>query len=175
MPEAFKKNFPTVTCIVDCRETLLEKPKDLGSRGDSHSHSTHNKVKYLVAVAPCGLIMFISAAYREQCSDKFMTMDSGILDYLMPGDEVMVDQGCIIQDLLLERAVKLVMPSLAKKHGQLTSTEGIAHIQHHLEKATRRLKVGKIQSQVVPYTMAPKIDKILRICAALVNLRANAT
>lgn len=177
MPKAFKKNFPNVTCIVDCRETLLQNPQNLDSRGDSYSHDTHNRVKYLVAVAPCGLIMFISAAYGVRCSDKFMTMDSGILDYLMPGDGVMVEHGCTIQDLLLEREVEVVMPSLAEEDGQLTEeeltcTERTAHVRNHLERATRRLKVYKILSQVKSITMAPKIDKILRICAALINLRA---
>ena len=64
MPAAFKKNFPSTTCIIDCSESLLQKPKNLDSRGETYSHYySHNTVKYLVAVAPCGLIMFISAAY----------------------------------------------------------------------------------------------------------------
>ena len=54
--------------------------------------------------------MFISAAYGGRCSDKFITMDSGILDYLIPGDEVMADRGFTINSLLFERNVKLVMP-----------------------------------------------------------------
>lgn len=50
------------------------------------------------------------------------------------------------------------------------STRRIAHLRIHVERAIRRLKVNKI-SQVVPISMTPKIDKILRICAALTNLR----
>lgn len=46
-------------------------------------------------------------------------MDSGILDYLMPGDEVMANQGFNIKDLLFEMKVKLVMPSFTKKHRPL--------------------------------------------------------
>uniref|UniRef100_A0A671YJ76 THAP-type domain-containing protein n=1 Tax=Sparus aurata TaxID=8175 RepID=A0A671YJ76_SPAAU len=179
MPAAFKKNFPNTTCIVDCSESLLQKTQNLDSRGESYSHYySHNTVKYLVAVAPCGLIKFISAAYGGRCSDKFITMDSGLLDYLMPGDEVMADRGFTINDLLFERKVKLVMPCFTRKRGQLTeeqvtSTRRIAHVRIHVERAIRRLKVYKILSQVVPITMAPKIDKILRICASLVNLRAD--
>lgn len=47
------------------------------------------------------------------------------------------------------------------------------HVKIHAEKAIRYFKVKKyiILSQVVSITMAPKRDKILRICAALVNLR----
>uniref|UniRef100_A0A3P9AYL6 THAP-type domain-containing protein n=1 Tax=Maylandia zebra TaxID=106582 RepID=A0A3P9AYL6_9CICH len=177
MPEAFKKNFPNSTCIIDCSETLLQKPRNLGSRGESYSHYySHNTVKYLVAVAPCGLIMFVSAAYGGRCSDKFITMDSGILTYLKPGDEVMADRGFTIKDLLFERKVRLVIPAFTKKRRQLTEeqvtyTRRIANVRIHVERAIRRLKVYKILSQIVPISMAPKVDKILRICAALVNLR----
>ncbi|XP_039864762.1 uncharacterized protein LOC120719547 [Simochromis diagramma] len=177
MPEAFKKNFPNTTCIIDCSETLLQKPRNLGSRGESYSHYySHNTVKYLVAVAPCGLIMFVSAAYGGRCSDKFITMDSGILTYLKPGDEVMADRGFTIKDLLFERKVRLVIPAFTKKRRQLTEeqvtyTRRIANVRIHVERAIRRLKVYKILSQIVPISMAPKVDKILRICAALVNLR----
>ncbi|XP_019211073.1 uncharacterized protein LOC109200094 [Oreochromis niloticus] len=176
MPEAFK-NFPNATCIIDCSETLLQKPRNLGSRGESYSHYySHNTVKYLVAVAPCGLIMFVSAAYGGRCSDKFITMDSGILTYLKPGDEVMADRGFTIKDLLFERKVRLVIPAFTKKRRQLTEeqvtyTRRIANVRIHVERAIRRLKVYKILSQIVPLSMAPKVDKILRICAALVNLR----
>uniref|UniRef100_A0AAZ1X4S5 THAP-type domain-containing protein n=1 Tax=Oreochromis aureus TaxID=47969 RepID=A0AAZ1X4S5_OREAU len=172
MPEAFKKNFPNATCIIDCSET-----RNLGSRGESYSHYySHNTVKYLVAVAPCGLIMFVSAAYGGRCSDKFITMDSGILTYLKPGDEVMADRGFTIKDLLFERKVRLVIPAFTKKRRQLTEeqvtyTRRIANVRIHVERAIRRLKVYKILSQIVPISMAPKVDKILRICAALVNLR----
>uniref|UniRef100_A0A3P9CUQ4 THAP-type domain-containing protein n=1 Tax=Maylandia zebra TaxID=106582 RepID=A0A3P9CUQ4_9CICH len=140
MPEAFKKNFPNSTCIIDCRESY------------SHYYS-HNTTH-----------------------DKFITMDSGILTYLKPGDEVMADRGFTIKDLLFERKVRLVIPAFTKKRRQLTEeqvtyTRRIANVRIHVERAIRRLKVYKILSQIVPISMAPKVDKILRICAALVNLR----
>ncbi|XP_035513382.1 uncharacterized protein si:dkey-56d12.4 [Morone saxatilis] len=160
-PEAFKKNFPNTTCILDCSEILFQKPKVVNS-----SKESDHKVKYLVAIAPCGLIMFISPAYGGRCSDKFISIDSGILDHLKPGDEVMADQGFNIKKLLLDRGVKLVMASCTKKRGQLPE-----EVRVHVGRAISRLKVYKILSEVVSSTMAPKIDKILRICAALVNLR----
>ncbi|XP_029317899.1 uncharacterized protein LOC115028315 [Cottoperca gobio] len=167
MPEEFKKNFPNTTCIVDCSEILLQKPRNLES---------HNTVKYLVAFAPCGLIMFISAAYGGQCSETFITKNSGILNYLMPEDEVMVVRGFPIEDLLFVREVNLVTPYYIKKCGErteewVTYTQRMARVRVHAERAIRRLNVYKILSQVVPRTLAAKIDKVLRICAALVNLR----
>ncbi|XP_077055280.1 uncharacterized protein LOC143706825 [Siphateles boraxobius] len=179
MQQAFKMKYPNTTCILDCSESLLQKPKNLDSRGESYSHYySHNTVKYLVSIAPCGLIMFVSAAYGGRCSDKFITMDSGILEYLQPGDEVMADRGFTIRDILFERKVNLVIPSFTKKGAQLTeeqvtSTRRIANVRIHVERAIRRLKVFKILSQVVPISLVPKVDKILRICSALVNLRGD--
>lgn len=179
MPAVFKTNYPKTTCILDCSESLLQKPKNLDSRGESYSHYySHNTIKYLVSIAPCGLIMFISAAYGGRCSDKFITMDSGILEYLRPGDEVMADRGFTIRDILFERKINLAIPSFTNKGAQLseeqvTSTRRIANVRIHVERAIRRIKVFKIMSQVVPITLVPKVDKILRICAALVNLRGD--
>ncbi|XP_059181879.1 uncharacterized protein LOC131960636 [Centropristis striata] len=167
MPGAFKKDFPNTTCMVDFSESRLENPK--------HSDS-HHTVKYQVAVAPCGLIMFISAAYGGRCSDKLITEDSGILDYLTPRDEVMLVQGSSIKDLLLERDVILVMPSFTENQRQLTEEQvtckrKTTQVGVHVKRAIRRLKTYKILSQGVSVTMAPKINKILTICAALVNLK----
>ncbi|XP_056116475.1 uncharacterized protein LOC130092600 [Rhinichthys klamathensis goyatoka] len=179
MPTAFKKFFPNTTCVIDCSESLLQKAKNLDSRGESYSHYySHNTIKYLVAVAPCGLIMFISTGYGGRASDKYITMNSGILDYLKPGDEVMADRGFLVRDLLFEKRVKLVLPAFTRGGAQLTeeqvtASRRIANVRIHVERAIRRLKVYKILSQVIPINMTPKIEKILRICAALANLRGD--
>ena len=167
MPTAFKRFFPNTTCVIDCSESLLQKVKNLDSRGESYSHYySHNTIKYLVVVAPCGLIMFISSGYGGRASDKFITMNSGILDYLRPGDEVMADRGFLIRDLLFERRVKLVLPAFTRGGSQLTeeqvtATRRIANVQIHVERAIRRLKVYKILSHVIPINMTPKIEGVI--------------
>ncbi|XP_038576234.1 uncharacterized protein LOC119903968 [Micropterus salmoides] len=178
MPEAFKKHFPNTTCIIDCSEILLQKPD---STGESRNHDcTYNTVKYLVAVAPCGLIMFVSGAYGGRCSDQFITMVSGILDYIKPGDEVMADRGFTIKDLLFERKIQFVVPSFKRQEGQTheeyaACSKEMAHVRIHVEKALGRLKVYKMLTEVVSTALAPKMNKILRICAALVNLGEDVT
>ncbi len=177
MPQSFKENFLNTTCIIDCSETTLQKAHNLDSRGESYSHYySSNTLKYLVAIAPCGLIMFISPAYGGRCSDKFITQESGFLDYLQPGDEVMADRGFTIRDLLFERNVNLIMPAFTHKGGQLsdedvTGTRRIANVRIHVERVIRWLKVLKIVSQTVPINMAHKMDKIQSVCSACEHAR----
>ena len=116
MPQSFKEHYPLTTSIIDCSETPLQKAHNLDSGGESYSHYYgHNTIKFLIAIAPCGLIIFISPAYGGRCSDKFITANSGFLEYLRPGDEVMADQGVVIQDPLFERKVKLVLPAFTRR------------------------------------------------------------
>ncbi|CAL9693779.1 unnamed protein product [Knipowitschia caucasica] len=178
MPPSFRENYPNTTCIIDCAETAIQRATNLNSRSSTFSHyKGTNTVKYLVAVSPHGLIMFISEGYAGRSSDKYITMNSGFLEALRPGDEVMADRGFTIRDLLHERRVKLNIPAFTHKRGQLTNeevtrTRRVANVRIHVERAIRRLKVFKILSQTVPITMVPKLDKILIICAALVNMKS---
>ena len=177
MPQVFLQHFPDVTCIIDCTESVLQKANNLDSRSESYSHYyASNTVKYLVAIAPSGMVMFISEAFGGKCSDRYITQNSGFLDCLRPGDLVMGDRGFTIRDLVEERRVRLVIPAFTRKQSQLTNEQvtqmrRIANVRIHVERAIRRLKVYKILSQTVPISLVPKIDKILQICAALINLR----
>lgn len=75
MPLAFTQRFLKTMFIIDCSESVLQKAKNLDSRSASYSHYyASNTIKYLVAIAPCGLIMFIygAHAYGGRCSDKFI-------------------------------------------------------------------------------------------------------
>ena len=177
MPPCFKR-YPKTTCVIDCAETIMQKPSNLKSRGESYSnYKSHNTVKYCVAVAPSGVIMHISRAYGGRASDKFIVLDSGILNNLLPGDEVMADRGFTIQDLLFPLRVKLNIPAFTSgkqlSDEEVTRTRRLANVRIHVERAIRGLKVFKILKDTVPISMTKKIDKILRICAALVNLSSD--
>nr|XP_055046081.1 uncharacterized protein LOC129431988 [Misgurnus anguillicaudatus] len=179
MPQCFKEQFPNTTCVIDCSETPLQKPFNLDSRDESYSqYYGQSTIKYLVCIAPCGLIMFISPAYEGRCSDTFITANSGLLEYLGPGDEVMADRGFTITDLLYEKKVKLVVPAFTKKDMQLSEEDTIntRHITDalvHVKRVICQLKNFKVLSQTVSINLIPKIDQILRICAALCNLQSD--
>ncbi len=70
--------------------------------------------------------------------------------------------------------MNLITAAFTHKGSQLTNeevthTQRIAHTRIHVERAIRRLKVYKILSQAVPINLVLRIDKILKICAGLVN------
>ena len=174
MPPCFKEHYPGTTCIINSSEISLQKPQSLHSRTESYRHLYYgpNTVKFMVATAPCGLIMFISPTYAEGCCDKFIACDSRFLEYLHPGDEVMAGGGFKIRDLLNERRVKLTVPAFTKSHFRLSdSTRKIDNLRIHVRHAIHRLKLFKILSETVPVSLTPKVGKILRICAALCNLQ----
>ncbi|KAL2079023.1 hypothetical protein ACEWY4_024767 [Coilia grayii] len=179
MPQCFKEHYPSTTCIIDCSETPLQKPYKFNSRAESYNqYCGQNTIKHLLAIAPCGLIMFISSAYGGRCSDKFITAHSGFLENLHPGDEVMADRGFRIRDLLLERKVKLVLPAftnggLPLSEEDTTYAGHIANVRAHVIRVIHRLKNYRIVSETVPINLTPKFDKILRVCAALCNLRGD--
>ncbi|XP_076471887.1 uncharacterized protein LOC143301465 [Babylonia areolata] len=174
MPDCFKKHFPKTTCILDCAETIMQKPSNLKSGRSYSNYKSHNTVKYCVAVAPCGIIMHISKAYGGKASDKYIVSDSGILQNLLPGDEVMADRGFTIEELLFPLGVNLNIPAFSQgkqlSDEEVTRKRRLANAHIHVERAIMRLKVFKILEDPLPISLAQKIDKILCICAALVNL-----
>ncbi|KAJ8278435.1 hypothetical protein GJAV_G00087590 [Gymnothorax javanicus] len=177
LPQAFQEQFSNTTCVVDCVETVLQKAKSLDSRRELYGHYyTNNTAKYLVAVSPSGIIMFISDAYGGKCSDRYIIQNSGFLDCLCAGDEVMGGRGFTVRDLLARRGANLIVPAFKRKGSQLTNeevthTRHIAHARIRVERAIRHLKAYKILSQTVPINLVPYIHKILKICAGLVNIR----
>ncbi|KAM6901018.1 uncharacterized protein PEZ65_019216 [Lycodopsis pacificus] len=145
MPQEFRKYYPNTTCVLHFCQCYVQKTPNRESGAKPHVHY-YDTVKYVVAVAPCGLIMFISGAYKVHSSEKSITMDSGLLDNLKPGDEFMTQ-------------------------GYASRNEHYVSSTTHIASAIQHLKVYKIVSRVVSNSMAPQINKILRICSALVNLR----
>lgn len=116
MPQSFVENkHDDTTCILDCTEVFLQRPKKLMARAQTYSsYKAHNTVKFLVAIAPNGFIMFVSKAYGGRASDKFITNDSGINDYLGHGDVVMADRGFALTDEMQIQGVRLNTPAFTK-------------------------------------------------------------
>ncbi|XP_077504722.1 uncharacterized protein LOC144114697 isoform X2 [Amblyomma americanum] len=121
MPKSFIDNgYDTTTCIVDCSEINLQRPKKLMPRAQTYSsYKAHNTVKFLIAIAPDGYIMYVSPAYGGRASDKYITKDCKLEDHLGPGDEVMADRGFTLTTSMIIQGVKLNVPAFTKGKSQL--------------------------------------------------------
>ncbi|KAL9986830.1 hypothetical protein ACROYT_G001034 [Oculina patagonica] len=161
--------------IIDCTEFFIEKPSSPSAQKATWSdYKHHNTVKLLVGITPSGAFSFISRLWSRSTSDRRVTQESGLIDILEKGDEVMADRGFTIRDLLTKRGVKLNMPPFTKGK-QLSrkarkETSSIAKVRIHVERAIERLKEFKVFQGNIPLTSLKLIDQEVIVCASLCNL-----
>ncbi|XP_050038400.3 uncharacterized protein [Dermacentor andersoni] len=179
MPDSFIENkHDDTTCILDCTEVFLQRPKKLMARAQTFSsYKAHNTVKFLVAIALNGFIMFVSKAYGGRASDKFITNSSGISDYLVHGDVVMADRAFALTDEMELQGVRLNTPAFTKGKPQLsdkevTSTRRIASVRIHVERAINRIKTYRIFKQALPIWSKKSISNMVFVCAGLCNMKS---
>ena len=90
MPLEFKRHFPHTRAIIDCTVYVIDQPSNKTEQYQTYSsYKSHNK--WLVAVSPYGAFTFVSDLWTGNVSDKFVTENSGILDLIEEGDQIMPD------------------------------------------------------------------------------------
>ncbi len=175
MPACFKGLFPHARVIVDATEVPCEKPssKRMDIQLYSHYKGRHT-VKFLVGIAPSGEITFLSKASGGRTTDTELTVKSGLLQLIEPGDVILADKGFprIETDVNVRGGI-LVMPPLASGERQFSSTENeqgfqCATVRIHVERAIRRMKQFKIL-HFLPIHMFQYVDKILVLIAFVCN------
>lgn len=176
MPGSMKKKYRTLRCTLDCTEVFIGRPRNLELQALTWSdYKKHNTIKFLVAIAPNGMITFISKAWGGRASDVHITRESGFLDLLDPGDIILADRGFTIKEDLLLKQAKLEIPPPSKGREQqepqeVKKTKKIANARIHVERAIGRMKWFGILKETLPITLIPLADDIITVCAALVNL-----
>lgn len=189
MPLCFQYTFGRkVTVIIDCFEVFIEKPTNLMARAQTFSsYKNHNTVKILIGITPQGTVSFVSEAWGGRTSDKFLTENCGILEKLIPGDTVMADRGFTISESVGLKQGELVIPAFTKGKAQLDPVDlersrGIANVRIHVERVIGLLRrkytilEGTLPTKFLSCdpngpteNQVPIIDRILRVCSALVN------
>lgn len=149
MPETFKKNFPNCSVIIDRFEIRVQQPTDIGSRVRLYSHYKKNfTAKVLVGCSACGGVTFISPCHNGRISDCQITVKSGILDLLEPGDLVLADKGFpnIIpkvsdngEPILIVMSPYLRDPFFSKE--DVDKTYGVAKHRIHVERIIQRFRI----------------------------------
>ncbi|XP_077544728.1 uncharacterized protein LOC144157886 [Haemaphysalis longicornis] len=178
LPESFKLHYPRYSMIIDCTEVRTEQPSTVEQQRALYSHykGTYT-VKFLVAITPCGTICFNSEAYGGRCSDAFITVNSGFLDLVEPGDTILADKGFPgIQAGLDEAEAVLVMPPFLHGQGQFTENEvqetyNIAQVRIHVERMIQRIKLYNILNSQVPTELLPAMSDVFHMCCVLANLQ----
>ena len=186
MPMCFRKEFgEKVVVVLDCFELFTERPSSALNKVYTYSNYKHNQtVKYLIGIAPQGVITFISEGWGGRTSDKYITEKSGILDNLLPGDVVMVDRGFNIEEAVNFFQAKLAIPNFTRGKSQLhplevENTRKIAAVRIHIERVIGLvLRKFRIFDSIVPIEFIklrsgeniPTIDKIVKVACCLTNL-----
>nr|XP_012561117.2 uncharacterized protein LOC105846680 [Hydra vulgaris] len=70
-PMCFRQHFGTrVGVVIDCFEVFIDKPKNTLARAQTFSsYKHHNTVKFLIGIAPQGVVSFISKSWGGRVSD----------------------------------------------------------------------------------------------------------
>ena len=175
--------------IIDCFEVFIERPTNLLARAQTFSsYKHHNTIKILIGITPQGTVSFVSEPWGGRTSDKHLTENCGFLNKLLPGDIVMADRGFTITESVGLQQAKLLIPAFTKGKSQLDpvdveQTRGIASVRIHVERVIELLRRKyTILESTLPTdflscnangsadTKVPIIDRIVRVCSALVNL-----
>ncbi|XP_071480907.1 uncharacterized protein [Diadema antillarum] len=177
MPNSLKDKYNGLRCTIDCTEIFIERPRNLELQALTWSdYKKHNTVKFLVAIAPNGMISFLSKAWGGRATDVHITRESGFLNLIDAGDIILADRGFVIREDLLMRHARLEIPASSKGLEQqspedVAATKKIANARIHVERAIGRMKVFNILQHTLPLSMVPLIDDIVIVCAALINLQ----
>ena len=177
MPAVFKATYPKTRVILDCTEIKTQRPSSLYLNSELYSHYKSSQTfKGLIGIVPTGAVSFVSSLYPGSISDKEITKQSNILRLIEPGDEVMTDKGFLIEDLLMTKGASLVIPPFLSMKSQLekeevATTQVIARLRIHVERAIRRIKVYHIFSGVVPLSLAGTINQMWTVCCLLTNFQ----
>ena len=173
MPQEFVQ-YPTTRIILDCSEIFIQQPSAMLAQSETWSeYKHHNTWKVLVGITPNGQVSYLSDLWGGRVSDKQITRESGVLDLLDAGDNVMVDRGFDISNIVPDR-VTVNMPPFLAGRDQMTAAEteetmSIASVRIHVERAIGRIKTYHILDGTLPNTLSPYATQIVTVCGLLTN------
>ncbi|XP_077492149.1 uncharacterized protein LOC144103257 [Amblyomma americanum] len=189
MPMAFRQCFGTqIAVTLDCFLVFIERPSSFLPRSHTWSnYKHHNTVKYLIGIAPQGVVTYISRVVGGVGARVTRSLQCGVLNNLNPGDYVLADRGFTIGDSVGLHCAKLVIPAFTKGKPQLSAcevekTRKVANVRIHVEfiigllrNKYRMLKCTLPVEMLASEENGPTVlDKAVFVFAALCNF-SNST
>ena len=135
-----------------------------------------NSFKTLIGVAPIAVVTHVSKLFPGSKSDKAIVENSGVLNHFKPGDLILADKGFLISDVVPVGVSVNIPPFLYNgkfNESEIKLTKTIARCRIHVERVNAHLKDFKILNFIPPYRQCYS-DKILQLCAGLVNLQPSS-
>lgn len=196
LPAALRASHPDCAVIVDCFEVPFEEPVSRGgqraaaaasSRGAAASSrwaaASPNVLKYLIGVAPQGVVTFVSRGVLGNVSDKSLAEGCGFLCKLLPGDVVLASRDLDIDASVAARGA-LFNVAGGNPRGEASPPVDASSVRRHVETVISVVKrryamlTGPVES---PFTAISErtsnlstFDKIVQVACALNNLCISA-
>lgn len=191
LPAALRASHPDCAVIVDCFTVPFEEPV---SRGSQHQQqrvvpnsqgtgTSFNVLKYLIGVAPQGVVTFVSRGVLGNVSDKSLTEGCGLLCKLLPGDIVLASRDLDIAESVAARGAQFKITS-GSSEGSPLADPSSESLQRYVDRVISMVKqryamlTGPVES---PFTTASErtsnlstFDKIVQVACALNNLCISA-
>lgn len=201
LPAALRTSHPDCAVIVDCFTVPFEEPVSRSNQQHQQQRvvpssqrlgTSNNVLKYLIGVAPQGVVTFVSRGVLGNVSDKSLTEGCGLLCKLLPGDVVLASRDLNISDSVAARGARFKIAG-SYQGDAYGSSEGsaladvsseTASVQRHVDRVISMVKqryamlTGPVES---PFTAASErtsnlstFDKIVQVACALNNLCISA-
>ncbi|XP_044073318.1 uncharacterized protein LOC122885780 [Siniperca chuatsi] len=194
LPAALRTSHPDCAVIIDCFMVPFEEPVSRGNQQQQQQQqrtvassqgvgTSYNVLKYLIGVAPQGVVTFVSRGVLGNVSDKSLAEGCGFLCKLLPGDVVLASRDLDIADSVAARGA--LFKIAASYQGETDTSSEALSVQRHVERVISMVKqryamlTGPVES---PFTTASErtsnlstFDKIVQVACALNNLCISAT
>lgn len=177
-PPCFRLHYPNCTMIVDCTEVKTEAPPEVRQKHVCFSsYKNGYTLKFLLAIAPNGMIVFRSAAFGGRYTDTDITVLSGFLDLISTDDVILADKGFPgIRASVTQKDAVLVMPPFSSGNIPFTLEEiddsyHISNVRVHVERAIQRVKIFAILRNRIPVSLIPAMSQVFHMCCVLANLQ----
>lgn len=184
LPAALRTSYPDCAVIIDCFMVPFEEPVSRGNQQQQEVGTSYNVLKYLIGVAPQGVVTFVSRGVLGNVSDKSLAEGCGFLCKLLPGDVVLASRDLDIGESVAARGALFKFTGSSGCTPLADASSETASVQRHVERVISMVKqryamlTGPVES---PFTAACErtsnlstFDKIVQVTCALNNLCISA-